>query len=93
MGGAISSLGSGIAYVTPGVLKGIVKRAGLPLEVDDDNELFAQELNEPSKVRLSQLHPPSPPHTHTLNLLAFRIWNLLSLPPRSSRKQELSCML
>lgn len=52
MGAAISSFGSGIAFVTPGALKGLVKRTGLPLQVDDevDRDVLAQELKEPSKV-------------------------------------------
>lgn len=51
MGAAVSCLGSGISFVTPGAIKGLVKRAGLPLQVDDvDQDVLAQQLKEPSKV-------------------------------------------
>ena len=58
MGGSLSSLGSNIASLTPHSLKGLVKSAGLPLEVDDS--FSSSELHEPKKV----LPPASSPFFH-----------------------------
>ncbi len=54
MGGTLSHLGSNIASMTPTSLKGLVKTAGLPLEVDDS--FSSSDLHEPKKVRAQ--HPP-----------------------------------
>ena len=64
MGGTLSNLGSNIASLTPTSLKGLVKTAGLPLEVDDT--FSSNDLHEPKKVSVrhplpSREHPSSVP--------------------------------
>ena len=58
MGGTLSNLGSNIASMTPTSLKGLVKTAGLPLEVDDS--FSSSDLHEPKKVSAKTSTPPPP---------------------------------